>query len=126
MGVFRLAVFDNGNNRQLDDAGTMCGPSSGISCFSRAVIFEIDEGMKTARILWEDKSLPFAPFIGSIQVFDNGNVLWDAGTVGGTPNVIIREVTPEDTPQTVGQLELSGQFAYRSVRLPSLYPNVQW
>jgi len=126
VGVYRLALYDNGNNRVLDANGTTCGSSSGIACYSRAVIFEIDEGMKTARVLWEDKPGLFAPFIGSVQVFANGNVLWDAGTLDGSANAVIREVTPEQVPQTVWQLDLSGQFVYRSLRLPSLYPGVQW
>lgn len=157
IGFFRLALFDNGNNRQLDENGTICGVSGGAGlraksypdpvtnhtrslkdfsleldatlatpCFSRAVIFEIDEAMKTARVVWEDKLPFFAPFIGSIQVLENGNVLYDAGTIGGTPNAIVREVTQENPPQTVWQLDLSDQLAYRSLRLPSLYPGVQW
>ncbi len=159
IGFFRLALFDNGNNRQLDSSGTICGVSSGgvdlhtqsypdpatnptrnlkdfrlkaldatiaAPCFSRAVIFELDEVMKTARVVWEDKLPFFAPFIGSIQVLENGNVLYDAGTIGGTPNAIVREVTQENSPQTVWQLDVTGQFAYRSLRLPSLYPDVQW
>lgn len=156
IGFFRLAVFDNGNNRVVDQNGNVCvlapaeikaeanffltiaGNStaprveskalitSGTPCFSRAVIFEIDEVMKTTRVVWEDKLPTFAPFIGSIQVLDNGNVLWDAGTVAGTRNAIIREVTQENDPHVVWQLDVSEQFAYRSLRLPSLYPGVQW
>ncbi|HXE74306.1 MAG TPA: aryl-sulfate sulfotransferase [Candidatus Xenobia bacterium] len=126
VGVYRLALFDNGNRRVLDENGTICGLSGSSPCYSRAIIYEIDEAMKTARILWEDKPGLFAPFIGSTQVLPNGNVVWDAGTLGGAATAIVREVTQEATPQTVWQLELSGQFVYRSIRLPSLYPGVQW
>ncbi|MFQ5683621.1 MAG: aryl-sulfate sulfotransferase [Candidatus Binatia bacterium] len=126
IGFYRLALFDNGNDRRLDESGTLCGSSSGIPCFSRAVIFEIDEMMRTARIVWQDKLSVFGPFLGSIQVFENGNVLYNVGAVGGGFNAIIREVTQEEIPGTVWQLDLSGQRAYRSVRLPSLYPGVQW
>lgn len=124
--IYRMAIFDNGNDRQLDAAGTICGSSSGIACFSRAVIYEIDEALATARVLWEEKLPFFSTFIGSIQAFPDGNVLYDAGTINGAPNAILREVTQEASPQTVWQMDVTGQFVYRGVRLPSLYPGVQW
>ncbi len=124
--VYRMAVFDNGNDRPFDAIGTPCDPQAGRPCFSRAVIYEMDETMKTARVLWEDRFGIYAPFLGSVQLFANGNVLWDAGTLSGSPNAVIREVTQEATPQTVWQMDVTGQFVYRSLRLPSLYPEVQW
>jgi hypothetical protein len=39
----------------------------------------------------------------------------------------IQEVTMDPTnPQLVWQVDLSGQLAYRALRIPSLYPGVQW
>ena len=125
IGFFRLAVFDNGNNHVLDNMGTICGASSGIPCFSRAVIYEIDEGMKTARVAWEDKLSLFSPFAGSIKVLDNSSVEFTLASVGNT-SARIMEVTQEVLPQAVWQLDITGQFAYRTSRLPSLYPGVQW
>ena len=126
VGVYRLSLFDNGNRRVLDENGTVCGSMGAPACYSRAVIYEIDEAMKTARVLWEDKPGFFAPFIGSTQVLPNGSVVWDVGTIQAMPTAVIREVTQEATPQTIWQLQLSDQFVYRSLRLPSLYPGVQW
>lgn len=36
------------------------------------------------------------------------------------------EVTQEQTPQVVWQLDINGQNSYRTLHLPSLYPGVQW
>ena len=126
MVFYRLAMFDNGVARVMDDSGTLCGDSGAPACYSRAVIFQIDEAMQTASVAWEDVFPFFASIIGSIQVFDNGNVVWDAGIINGERRAIIREVTQEQPPQTVWELEVTGQLAYRSLRLPSLYPGVQW
>ena len=39
----------------------------------------------------------------------------------------VYEVTQDPTnPQTVWQLQITGQNAYRAMRIPSLYPGVQW
>ncbi len=128
--ILRLAIWDNGNFRVIDElTGATCDPDVLGSCYSRPVIYEIDESLNTVRIVWEDILDFFSPLIGSIQVFDDGNVLWDAGTImgaGPTPMAIVREVTQEVPPQTVWQADVSGPFVYRSLRLPSLYPGVEW
>ena len=48
--------------------------------------------------------------------------------VGGlTPAASAYEVTQDTVPQTVWQLQIGGgQYAYSVMRLPSLYPGVQW
>ena len=38
----------------------------------------------------------------------------------------IFEVTDSANPQTVWNLKLAANYAYRGYRLPSLYPGVQW
>jgi len=38
----------------------------------------------------------------------------------------IMEVTPTDNPQTVWQMNITGEWAYRGYRIPSLYPGVTW
>lgn len=41
-------------------------------------------------------------------------------------NAQVVEVTPREPAQLVWQLDISGQESYRTVHLPSLYPEVQW
>jgi hypothetical protein len=44
-----------------------------------------------------------------------------------TPNQsYVQEVTQEQTPQLVWQLNVTGQLMYRGFRIPSLYPGVVW
>lgn len=41
-------------------------------------------------------------------------------------NAQVAEVTPRQPAQLVWELDISGQESYRTVHLPSLYPEVQW
>jgi protein-S-isoprenylcysteine O-methyltransferase Ste14 len=41
-------------------------------------------------------------------------------------NAQVVEVTGQQPPQLVWELDISGQESYRTVHLPSLYPEVQW
>jgi arylsulfate sulfotransferase len=41
-------------------------------------------------------------------------------------NAQVLEVTPREPAQLVWELDFSGQESYRTVHLPSLYPEVQW
>jgi hypothetical protein len=41
-------------------------------------------------------------------------------------NAQVMEVTRKQPGQVVWQLDVSGQESYRTVHLPSLYPEVQW
>ncbi len=127
VGVLRLAIWDNGNFRVVDDlTGATCDPDVLGSCYSRAVIYDIDQTSSTVRTVWEDKLDFLAPFLGSIRVFDDGHVLWNAGSINGQSEAIVREVTQDVPPQWVWQADVSDYFVYRSFRLPSLYPGVQW
>ena len=38
----------------------------------------------------------------------------------------ITEVTNSASPQIVWQMTISGSYAYRGYRIPSLYPGVTW
>lgn len=128
VGVFKLGVFDNGNNRVLDDSGTICGTSSTPPCYSRVPIFDMDETTKTASVEWEDILNVFSGFVGSMQELPNGNIEFDIGaySTSPVPRARIMEVTPDSLQQTVWQLDIYNQFAYRGLRMPSLYPGVQW
>ncbi|MCI0457448.1 MAG: aryl-sulfate sulfotransferase [Gemmataceae bacterium] len=124
-GFFPLAVFDNGDARVLDDSGTMCGPET-EPCYSRAVIFELDENLRTARVAWEQRSPALSPILGNAQVLPNGNVEYVVGTTNDELGALVQEVTQEQDPKVVWKLFLPESLVYRARRLPSLYPGVQW
>ena len=129
-GIFQMLMFDNGNQR-LDSMGNPCGTAT--PCESRVPILQLDETAKTATIQWVDDLNPlFSIFGGSARLLANGNVEFDecAPTVTGTNTSmlkgVITEVTKTSPPQTVFQMTVTGQNAYRAFRIPSLYPGVQW
>jgi arylsulfate sulfotransferase len=126
-GVFPIMLFDNGNNRIMDSSGTVCGSPGAPSCYSRPVLFQLDETSKTAQILWQDKLPFFSLCCGSINTLGNGDVEFDIalGAVSPTGSRI-QEVTQDSVPQLVWQMDVIGQLAYRAFRIPSLYPGVQW
>lgn len=129
-GIFQMLMFDNGNQR-LDSMGNPCGTTT--PCESHVPILQLDETAKTATIQWVDDLNPlFSIFGGSARLLANGNVEFDecAPTVTGTNTSmlkgVITEVTKTSPPQTVFQMTVTGQNAYRAFRIPSLYPGVQW
>jgi arylsulfate sulfotransferase len=126
-GVFPLMLFDNGNNRIMDSNGTVCGSPGAASCYSRPVLFQLDETSKTAQILWQDKLPAFSLCCGSINTLGNGDAEFDLAFAPVLPSGSrIQEVTQELSPRLVWQMDLIGQLAYRAFRIPSLYPGVQW
>lgn len=126
-GLFNLAVFDNGNNRVLDANGKVCGSPGAPDCYSRVALFSIDEINQTAQVVWADNLGVFAPFIGSVGLFQNGYIEIDIGAFSVSPPASrVLEWTQPMAPETVWQLDIEGQFAYRAFRIPSLYPGVEW
>ena len=67
-------------------------------------------------------------FGGGAQVLKNGDVEYTEAASSPLPanNAAIYEVTQTTPPQTVWQMLITGQVAYRGFRIPSLYPGVQW
>jgi arylsulfate sulfotransferase len=123
--VFDLLLFDNGNSRVLDASGDTCG--SGVNCYSRVVMFRINENDKTAFLKWVDSLPVFSDFAGSSRLLANGNIEFDeCGLPGAVRHSAIYEVTQTSSPLIVWQMQVTGWFAYRAFRIPSLYPGVQW
>ena len=127
-GTLDLLLFDNGNQRVLQSSPLeLCG---GVNppCDSRVPILHLDETAKTADITWIDKLSPtFSFFGGSARVLENGNIEFDeCSPTFPVNNASVFEVTKTTPPQTVWQISIAGQFAYRAFRVPSLYPGVQW
>jgi arylsulfate sulfotransferase len=125
-----LAVFDNGNNRVLDNSGTVCGTAGNPDCYSRATIFQVDESTRTAALVWDFLPGFYSFWGGSINQLENGNVEFDMSqpiqSLGQGVLSRVTEVSQTPAPEIVWQMDISGAFAYRAYRVPSLYPEVSW
>jgi hypothetical protein len=132
-GSFTLGVWDNGNSRPDPISGMTCGdggivPPVGPPCYSRGIILNVDETAKTASLNWQDNLSPlFALCCGNINVLSNGNVDLGAGGDSFFPAATeALEVTQTTPPTVVWQMNVTNQFSYRMIRIPSLYPGVTW
>jgi arylsulfate sulfotransferase len=131
-----LALWDNGNARVMDSSGTLCTNGAAIgspnACYSRAVIYQIDESTRVASLDWEDLPGNQSIWGGSASQLANGNVEFDMNAPGfpPAPNVAsqVQEVTQTANPQIVWKLDILPipMYAYRAYRVPSLYPGVAW
>ena len=124
-GSFKLAIMDNGDNR-LFPSGLTCGATGAPACYTTIPVMQVDENAKTASFLFH-QVLPsnlYSFFAGSTRVQPNTNVEYN---LAGLPvSAYVYEVTPTATPQTVWKMYISNANTYRSIRMPSLYPGVQW
>jgi hypothetical protein len=128
-GNFGLVLFDNGDDRGVAVvAGGTCGVTGQPNCYSTVPVFNIDETAKTATLVLNLSAPDYSFFGGNAEVLANGDIEYDECSNGSLPGVdaAVFEVTQSSTPQPVWQLQVTGQYAYRSIRTPSLYPGVQW
>ena len=124
-GVFRLSLMDNGNNRVMAN-GSICGTKGNPACYTTVAVYEIDEAAKTAKLVFHHAYPPaqYSIWGGSVTPLANGDFDVDLCFQQHASNVY--ELTSSDHPQTVWQLNMQGTNLYRTQRLPSLYPGVQW
>jgi hypothetical protein len=126
-GIFGLTLMDNGDFRVFAP-GVTCGTGSAPPClYSTVPVLQINETTKTATLGFHQILPPslYNFFGGNAQVLANGDVEYDL--CGLTPEGSqVFEVTNESDPQTVWNMKLTNNYFYRSYRLPSLYPGVQW
>ena len=124
-GVFRLSLMDNGNDRVMANGG-ICGTKGNPACYTTASIYEIDEGAKTAKLVFHHEYPPaqYSVWGGSVTPLANGNLDVDLCFQQHASNVY--ELTTTGQSQVVWKLHMQGTNLYRSQRLTSLYPGVQW
>lgn len=124
-GNFKLAIMDNGDNRILPN-GQTCGTTGAAACYTTVPLMQVDENAKTASFLFHQMLPPalYSYFAGSTRVLPNTNVEFNLAGVGKSADTI--EVTQTATPQTVWEMQIPNANTYRSFRIPSFYPGVQW
>jgi arylsulfate sulfotransferase len=123
-----MAVYDDGNFR-IDTNGVSCGSSSTApACYTRAAILQIDETTNVATLLWQDLPGFFSFWGGSNRNLSNGDMEFDSSEpfTSDATSSLIMEVTQTENPQTVWEMNIKGENAYRGYRIPSLYPGVTW
>lgn len=126
-GDFSLVLFDNGDDR-LFPPGVSCNSPGAPPClYSTVPILDINESTKVASLTYHYIPPQYSYFGGNAEPLANGDIEFDeCALVTPTATAVVSEVTREPTPQTVWQMTISGNFAYRAFRIPSLYPGVQW
>ena len=121
-----MGVYDDGNLRVYPDGTTCSSATSTPPCYSRGTIFQVDESTNAATLLWQDLPGYFSFWGGSVGNLSNGDFELDSSDPYGAVSSQILEVTHTETPQIVWQMDITGEFAYRGTRIPSLYPGVTW
>jgi arylsulfate sulfotransferase len=124
-GKFSLVLFDNGDDRVFP-SGVTCGTSGQPPClYSTVPILQLDESAKTATLAFHPNAQDYSFFGGNAEVLKNNNVEYDECAVPSGGSAIF-EITQASPSQIVWQMHIAGSFAYRAMRIPSLYPGVQW
>ena len=123
-GQFSLTMMDNGYGR-LTSSGSQC-TSSGSACYTTVPVVAVDEVAKTATITYR-QMVPTSQFNiwgGNAEVLASGDLEYDLCAEGNASEV--DEVRMTSPAQVVWTLKESGANLYRAMRIPSLYPGVQW
>lgn len=127
MGVFRLGLMDNGNDRIFPSGPVYCKPSSTpvASCYSTVPLLEMNETNMTATMI--SHYIPgtsfFSYFGGNVDQLANGDV--QANFCAAYNGAIIQELDPTSL-QVVWQASTPQADQFHVSRLSSLYPGIQW
>ena len=123
-GVFTLGLMDNGDDREFP-GGVTCGTTGAPPCYSTAPVLQINETARTATLLEHYAPGVYSFFGGSVAQLANGDMEVDfCSDKGGS---VIQDLRgPDGSKQVVWSAVTSGTNQYRTERLPSLYPGVQW
>jgi len=130
-GVFQLGIFDNGNDRQFP-TGVTCGTSGAPPClYSTVPVLQLDETAMTATMTshYIAPANLYSYFGGQADLLPNGDI--EADFCSATAGATVQEYPPgsgvvQTSPQVVWQSVSPGYYQYRALRIPSLYPGVQW
>ncbi len=134
--ITRLSVFDNGNDRCFAMPGG-CGATSPAPPppFSRGAIFTIDETAMEASVAWQYPLNQYSFWGGNVMVLLNGDIeicasepvpIGSPPPASDTPSQVVELAAGPKGPMTVWQMTVTSGGAYRSYRIPSLYPGVIW
>jgi arylsulfate sulfotransferase len=125
-GKFSLILFDNGDDRGVSVVvGGTCNVAGQPACYSTVPLLQLDETAMTATVVFHPTTPDYSFFGGNAEVLKNGDVEYDESSSGGA-GATVYEVTQASSPQTVWRMQVAGLYAYRAMRIPSLYPGVQW
>ena len=81
----------------------------------------------TAQLVFNPTTVDYSWFGGNAETLKNGNAEYDeCNPLMGINVAAVYEVTQTNPAQTVWHMAITGQDAYRAMRIPSLYPGVQW
>ncbi|MGH9535583.1 MAG: aryl-sulfate sulfotransferase [Terriglobales bacterium] len=124
-----LAVWDDGNSRVMNSSGLQCGVGTGPPCYSRAVVYQINQDARTAQEIFQYKPGPFDFWGGNAEQLANGDIAFDI-TAGLPYGSEVMEVTDSSTPQVVWSMAIdqipNSANAYRAYRIGSLYQGITW
>jgi arylsulfate sulfotransferase len=125
-GQFSMAVFDNGDDRVFP-SGVTCGTTGEPPClYSTVPLLSLDETAKTATLTFHPTAPTYSFFGGNNAVLKNGNVEYCESADPSAVTGDVYEITQDSSAQTVWHMKITGQYAYRGQRMPSMYPGVQW
>jgi arylsulfate sulfotransferase len=123
-GVFQLGVMDNGDDREFP-AGVLCGSAGALPCqYSTMPVLQVDETAMTATLLshYTPPASLYSFFGGNVDLLPNGDM--EADFCAPKTGAVVQEL--RDGTQVVWQATTPGADQFRALRLPSLYPGVQW
>jgi len=130
-GAFQLGLMDDGDDRQFPP-GITCGTAGAPVCdYSTVPVLSVDEAAMTATLIhhYIAPANLYSFFGGQADLLPNGDIEVDFSAAQA--GAIVQEYQPgatvaETSPQIVWQAVSPGYDQYRVLRLPSLYPGVQW